>query len=68
MKNLSVICASAAMMCVIHVSSAANPSVVGTWQTEAGETGGRAHIRIEPCGDKMCGTIVVKTTNTWVNR
>jgi uncharacterized protein (DUF2147 family) len=29
-------------------------AIVGTWLTE----NGRSHVRIAPCGDKLCGTIV----------
>jgi uncharacterized protein (DUF2147 family) len=29
-------------------------AIVGTWLTE----GGRSHVRIAPCGEKLCGNIV----------
>ena len=29
----------------------------GTWQTEAGGTGGHLHVTIAPCGAALCGTI-----------
>jgi uncharacterized protein (DUF2147 family) len=34
------------------VNAAADP--VGTWQTE----NGRSRVKIVPCGDALCGTIV----------
>lgn len=35
-------------------SGAAGASPLGTWVTD----GGKSHIKIEPCGDKLCGAIV----------
>lgn len=52
--------ASAALAAAGIVASAApaaaqgQAAIVGTWLTE----GGRSHVRIAPCGAKLCGNIV----------
>lgn len=47
-----------ASMSLVHVVLATDAAVIGKWQTEASDTGGRAYVQIELCGDKICGTIV----------
>ena len=58
MRNTIVIGFCVASIFLVHVVSATDATVIGTWQTEASDTGGHAQVQIEPCGDKICGTIV----------
>lgn len=37
--------------------AAGAPSPIGLWQTPGGK-GGKAHVQIDPCADKLCGRIV----------
>ncbi|CUH80227.1 hypothetical protein TRM7557_02783 [Tritonibacter multivorans] len=50
------IIAAAAAAIAFGTVAAADP-VAGTWQTEAGDTGGYLHVAIAPCGSDICGTI-----------
>ncbi len=36
----------------------AGDPVTGIWQTAPGDSGGWLHVKIAPCGKKICGTIV----------
>jgi uncharacterized protein (DUF2147 family) len=46
-------CAAASVVAIVaHPAMAADPS--GTWLTE----GGKARVRVAPCGAALCGTIV----------
>lgn len=45
------------MMMLAPVASSADASVTGLWKTEAGDSGGWLRVQIEPCGNKICGTI-----------
>lgn len=38
--------------------AAASDPLVGLWQTNPGRDGGFGHVRIEPCGAGLCGTVV----------
>lgn len=31
--------------------------ISGIWQTQRGDEGNFAHVKIEPCGNQVCGTI-----------
>ena len=62
MKNSIVFGVGVALISLVRISSAADDSVLGKWQTEPGDTGGRVHVLREPCGDKLCGTIVSAVT------
>lgn len=35
---------------------AADP-LTGMWRTQAGRDGGYGHVRIAPCGDRLCGRL-----------
>ena len=63
MRNSIVIGFCVASIFLVHVAWATDAAVIGTWQTEASDTGGHAHVQIEPCGDKICGTIVSAIDN-----
>ncbi|RKT30819.1 uncharacterized protein (DUF2147 family) [Roseovarius halotolerans] len=52
MKQLAV--AAAALLASAAIA-AADP-VLGTWQTEV-DDGAFAHVKMQPCGQKICGTI-----------
>ncbi len=39
-------------------SAFAGDPVAGVWQTAPGDSGGWLHVKIAPCGQKICGTIV----------
>ena len=58
MKNYIVVAATLAIVSMISVSLAADELVVGKWLSEPGNTGRRAQVQIEPCGDKLCGIII----------
>jgi len=45
-------------LCAAFSASAEQASVLGTWQTEAAESGGYLHVEIAPCDAHVCGTIV----------
>ncbi|MEM1375627.1 MAG: DUF2147 domain-containing protein [Pseudomonadota bacterium] len=47
-------------------SAAFADDVLGTWRSEAGETGGYITVNMAQCGSKICGTIasVVGNDNT----
>lgn len=47
-------------------TAAAADDVLGTWQSQPGETGGYIHVTMSQCGAKICGTIakVVGNDNT----
>jgi|GEM_PF-1899367 len=32
--------------------------VEGIWQSAADDNGDFGHIRIEPCGERLCGTLI----------
>lgn len=40
------------------VAPAVAEPVLGTWQTEKDDNGHYGYIRVEPCGSKICGTLV----------
>lgn len=42
----------------VAAADARADAVLGTWLTEAGERGGRAHVKISRQGDRLVGTIV----------
>lgn len=46
----------AAAMGLAATTAMADPAA-GTWQTEAGDTGGYLHVKISTCGAALCGTI-----------
>jgi uncharacterized protein (DUF2147 family) len=54
--------AAAALVAIAATALAAAGSgadaIVGTWRTEPGEQGGRAHVEISRRGDQLVGTIV----------
>ena len=52
LKSLTLI--MAALYLSVGVARAEATSPVGTWLT----SDGKAHIKIEPCGSNLCGTIV----------
>ena len=58
------IIASAAL--AVLGSAASADDVLGTWQSEPGETGGFILVNMVQCGSKICGTIaeVVGNDNT----
>jgi len=58
MKNYIAIGVCLTLTSLFSVISVAEDSVTGKWQTEPSDSGGRVHVQIEPCGDKLCGTIV----------
>jgi len=33
-------------------------ALIGTWQTERGDTGGYLHVEFKACGDSVCGVIL----------
>ncbi len=37
--------------------NAADP-VTGIWKTQPGDSGGYLHVQVEPCADRICGTIL----------
>ena len=37
--------------------SAADPAT-GIWKTQPGDSGGYLHVQVEPCADRICGTIL----------
>ncbi|MEN9062229.1 DUF2147 domain-containing protein [Ponticoccus litoralis] len=47
-------------MALVAGAAAADP-VEGTWKTQPDE-GAYAHVRMVPCGDKLCG-VIVRTFN-----
>ncbi|MEL6203757.1 MAG: DUF2147 domain-containing protein [Pseudomonadota bacterium] len=53
---IRMISAAAAALTLICGPALAEPAV-GTWQTEPGDAGAFAHVRIAPCGAQVCGTI-----------
>ncbi|WP_043871843.1 DUF2147 domain-containing protein [Celeribacter indicus] len=53
MKTVAL--AAVAALGLAHAAHAADP-VTGTWQTQV-DDGHYAHVRIAPCGDRICGTI-----------
>lgn len=53
MKLLTTIAAFA-----VSATTAMADPVFGTWESPVGETGGYLHVKIEACGNKICGTIV----------
>ena len=61
MKNTIVIGFCVALISIVRLSLAADAAVLGKWQTDASDSGGRALVQIEPCGDKICGTLVGAT-------
>lgn len=42
---------------VLMAGSAQAGDVYGVWQTETSEKGSFLHVRVGPCGDKVCGVI-----------
>ena len=70
MKHLFL--GAAALVLTTGMAMAADP-VVGMWQTTKDDNGNYGHIKVEPCGSKICGTLVksfasdgssLKTENT----
>lgn len=61
MRHLMIVVA----MSLFGSAALADPAL-GTWQTQAGETGGYAHVVLAPCNGKICGTItkVFNNANT----
>jgi len=49
---------AAAWLALASAGMALAEPATGTWKTEPGDTGAFLHVKIEPCGDKLCGTIV----------
>lgn len=49
---------AAACLALASVGMALAEPVTGTWKTEPGETGAFLHVKIAPCGDRLCGTII----------
>jgi len=45
-------------LCIAFIASAQEGSVLGTWQTEAAESGGYLHVEVGSCDAYVCGTIV----------
>lgn len=45
-------------------STAIADPVEGIWRTQEGENGGYAHVKVSPCGDKICGEIVKILNNS----
>ncbi len=50
-----------AMALALLAGAAAADPVEGTWKTQPDE-GAYAHVRMVPCGDKLCG-VIVRTFN-----
>ncbi|WP_418591722.1 DUF2147 domain-containing protein [Ponticoccus sp. (in: a-proteobacteria)] len=50
-----------AMALALVAGAAAADPVEGTWKTQPDE-GAYAHVRMVPCGDKLCG-VIVRTFN-----
>lgn len=50
----------------LGTAAIAQDAVFGEWKSEPGETGGYIHVRVGPCGAKVCGEItqVVGNDNT----
>ena len=46
----------AAVALVTGAGMAMADPVLGTWRTES-DDGAYAHVKMQPCGDKICGTI-----------
>lgn len=53
MRPLSLVLA----LLVWPVATLASPTPVGLWETPEGK-GGKAHVQIDSCADKLCGRIV----------
>jgi uncharacterized protein (DUF2147 family) len=54
MKSISRAAPIAAAMLSLCIGSAVAADATGTWMTE----GGKATVRIAPCADALCGTII----------
>jgi len=48
---------AAACLALASAGMALAEPTTGTWKTEPGDTGAFLHVKIEACGDKLCGTI-----------
>ena len=61
------ILAAVAALATAAPAWAADP-IVGLWQSQPGETGGRIHVEMYECGPSICGVIrqVVGNANTSV--
>jgi len=53
---MNKIIAAAAGLVMVAGAALAEPAT-GTWKTQTGESGGFIHVKIAPCGSKICGTI-----------
>lgn len=42
---------------LVTAGTASADPVAGIWQTQPGDDGAFAHVRMEPCGASICGTI-----------
>jgi len=49
---------AAACVAVASAGMALAEPATGTWKTEPGDTGAFLHVKVAPCGDKLCGTII----------
>ncbi|PTE13006.1 DUF2147 domain-containing protein [Pseudogemmobacter blasticus] len=47
----------AAALAVLGTAAAADP-VEGTWKTKVDDNGNYGHVKIVPCGQAFCGTLV----------
>ena len=54
--NLLGVIAAMLMIGAVSAAPASDPSYLGAW----GRADGKTHIRVEPCGESVCGV------NTWV--
>lgn len=47
---------------LMALAFAASPAladpVAGTWKTQPGDDGAYGHVKVAPCGSKICGTLV----------
>lgn len=57
MKRLHILAAAALALGLAAPALAADP-VEGIWQTRPDDNGNFGHVRIEPCGARICGTLV----------
>lgn len=53
-----LLAAALAATAATALAAAGSGAIVGTWRTEPGEQGGRAHVEISRRGDQLVGTIV----------